>query len=263
MLVFDEAEVSEVEDKNTTVDGVRAIEIRYRSIFRTDTRGTAFFQSRMRLNGPNMGVLLPERFLPVLERSDRCAQIFLLSLLQIIKAAEKFTERELDFDWISAVMPLRIFFSKNCVEIITDFMKKINASPDRICFEIPAQVVDERSGQKTMQELRKAGFHTMLSGIGAERFPMYKLAELEPEYVVINQNSTRMLGTNELTDTCVKSLISFINSIGAEAIAAGIASADTIDKLYDFDCPYYTADEHLGDNSGSFILERYVRRKGK
>ena len=248
---------------NTTVDGVRAIEIRYRSIFRTDTRETAFFQSRMRLNAPNMGVLLPERFLPVLERSDRCVPIFLLSLLQIIKAADKFAERDLYFDWISLVMPLKILFTKGCVDIITDFMKKINADPDMICFEIPARIVDEKSGQEQMHSLRKAGFHTMLAGVSVDRFPMHRISELEPEYVVMDRQITRMLGKNERSDTCVKSLISFINSIDAEPIATGVASSDAADMLYDFDCPFYTTDENSGDRSGSFMLERNIRRKSK
>ena len=56
---------------STTVDGVRAIEIRYRPIFQTGIGSTAFYQSRLRLNAPEMGVLTPERFMPVLEHSDR------------------------------------------------------------------------------------------------------------------------------------------------------------------------------------------------
>ncbi|MGN1119635.1 MAG: EAL domain-containing protein [Oscillospiraceae bacterium] len=246
---------------STTVDGVRAIEIRYRQILRTDTRETAFYQSRIRLNGPDMGVLLLERFLPVLERSEKCVPVFLLSLLQLIKAAEKFTERELYFDWISIVMPLRILFTKDCVNIITDFMKKINASPEQICFEIPAGILDERRGSEQLAQLRRAGFHTMLAGVNAERFPMQKLSELQPEYVLMDRSIMKMLGENERAENCVKSLISFVNSIGAEPIATGVMTNDEADMLYDLECSYFTADENSGENSGRFVLERYVRKK--
>ena len=87
-------------DINTTVDGVRAIEMRYRAIWSSAEKLPAFYQSSIRLNSPDMGVLLPERFMPVIEADDRCISIFRLALLQTVKAAEKFNDRGLDFDWV-------------------------------------------------------------------------------------------------------------------------------------------------------------------
>lgn len=247
---------------STTVDGVRAIEIRYRPIFQTGIGSTAFYQSRLRLNAPEMGVLTPERFMPVLEHSDRCVPVFLLALLQVIKAGEKFIERELDFDWISVVMPLKILLKRDCVSILMDFMKKIDASPDKLCFEIPSLIIDENGGEEPMHGLRKAGFHTMLAGVDAQRFPMNKIAQLEPEYVIMNRNVTRMIGTGERAETCISSMISFIDSLGASTVASGVASTELSDRLYDLGCSYFTADEGFKGKEGSFKLERYIRAKG-
>lgn len=257
--------MAENQDNPTTVDGVRAIEMRYRAIFSTDTKEPAFYQSSIRLNSPNMGVLLPERFMPVLESDDRCVSVFKLALLQTIKAADKFDGRELDFDWISVFMPLRLLRRKGCANILKEFTEMLDAFPNRICFEIPPQALDDDGGyfSESLRKLRRAGYHTMISGVGGESFPMFKLAELEPEYVMLNEDITRMLGTNQRSDTCVKSVISFINDLGAEPIAAGVASSETADSLYDMECSFYTGDEHSGDNSGSFIAERFIRRRNQ
>ena len=67
-------------DINTTVDGVRAIEMRYRAIWSSAEKLPAFYQSSIRLNSPDMGVLLPEQFMPVIEADDRCISIFRLAL---------------------------------------------------------------------------------------------------------------------------------------------------------------------------------------
>ena len=256
----------EIQDNPTTVDGVRAVEMRYRAIRETDTKDQAFYQSSIRLNSPDMGVLLPERFMPVLESSDKCVSLFKLALLQTLKAADKFAERELDFNWISIFMPLRLLRKNNCVDILTEFTEKLEASSDKICLEIPPLLVDEEDGscRESMQKLRRAGFHTMIAGVGGESFPLLKLAEFEPEYVMMNEEITQMLGTGERADTCVQSVISFINNLDAEPIATGVSSSETADKLYDFECSYYTgAYAYTGDYAGNFLLERFIRRRNQ
>lgn len=257
--------MTENRDNPTTVDGIRAIEMRYRSIWSSSSKETVFYQSTMRLNSPNMGVLLPERFMPVLESDDRCISVLKLALLQTLKAADKFSDRELDFEWISVFMPLRLLCKKECVNILKDFTGMLGASPDKICFEIPALLIDtdNENCRESMQRLRRAGFHTMLTDVGGEGFPLIKLADLEPEYVMMNEDITRMMGTNERSDTCVKSVISFINSLDAEPVAVGIRSAETADRLYDYECPYYTGDEKSGDCGGKYLAERFIRRRNQ
>ena len=257
--------MSEIKEAETTVDGVRAIEIRYRPIYETDTKEPAFFQTRVRLNSPDSGVILPERFMPVIESSDRCVSLFKLALLQTVKAAERFTERELDFKWISLFMPVRLLHKKDCAGILTEFTKQIGASPDRICLEIPPLVIGEDDGycDESMRKLRKAGFHTMLCGIGADNFPLFRLSELEPEYVMLEENVLSMAGRSEKADSCLHSLISTLGELGAEPVASGVPSFEIADLLYDMRCSYYTAEENSGERGSSFMLERFVRRRNQ
>lgn len=248
------------QEYNTTVDGVRAIELGYRPILKTDTGNTVDFQSRIRLNAPEMGVILQERFMPVLENSDRCVPLLLLALTQLIKAEEKFENRDIYFDWISIPIPLRMLFKSDCADKLTDLTKQLNASPDRVCLEIPSRIIEENGGEKSLSALRKAGFHTMLSKVDAERFPLYKLAELEPEYVIMDKRVTAGILSGERAETCIKSVISFISEIGGKTVASGVTSPEAVDKLYDLGCSFYIADESMG-RVGNFSLERYVRKQ--
>ena len=83
--------------ESITIDGVRAIELMYRAIRRTDDDGQAFYRTNMRLNSPNMGTMMPDRYLSVLDSTDRCISVFNLALVQLIQASEKFSERGIDF----------------------------------------------------------------------------------------------------------------------------------------------------------------------
>ena len=193
-------------DINTTVDGVRAIEMRYRAIWSSAEKLPAFYQSSIRLNSPDMGVLLPERFMPVIEADDRCISIFRLALLQTVKAAEKFNDRGLDFDWVSVFIPQMLLGKSNCVKTVRDFTAKIEAIPQGICFELPESVLANSGSCESIKQLRKAGYHIMLTGVDSERFPLFRLAELEPEYVMLNESITRRLGKDYDTDSCIPRL---------------------------------------------------------
>ena len=260
---MDEKEV--LQDNSVTVSGLRAIEMRYRPIYDSFTKGAAFYQSSMRLNAPDMGVLLPERFMPVVESDDRCIPLFKLALLQTIKAADKFNGRELDFDWISVNIPLRLLRKSDCTNILTEFTGMAGAKNNKICLEIPSSVFDdEDSCSKSIRKLKDAGFHTMITGVDAVSFPLMRIADFEPEYVMLDEAITASIGKDKRSDTCICSLITLIRDLDAEPIATGVASAETAEKFYEFECSYYTgAGSATGDFSGNFLQERFIRRKNQ
>lgn len=260
---MDEKEV--LQDNSATVSGLRAIEMRYRPIYDSFTKGAAFYQSSMRLNAPDMGVLLPERFTPVIEADDRCIPLFKLALLQTIKAADKFNGRELDFDWISVNIPLRLLRKSDCTNILTEFTGMVGAKNNKICLEIPSSVFDdEDSCSKSIRKLKDAGFHTMITGVDAVSFPLMRIADFEPEYVMLDEAITASIGKDKRSDTCICSLITLIRDLDAEPIATGVASAETAEKFYEFECSYYTgAGSATGDFSGNFLQERFIRRKNQ
>lgn len=251
------------ENAAATVDGVRAIELRYRSVWSASEKLPIFYQSSIRLNSPDMGVLLPERFMPVLESDDKCVSVFKLALLQSLKTADKLVEREIDFDWISVFVPIRLLNKKDCVRTIREFVGKMGGIPRKICFELPAGIMEESGGVcfDSLKQLRKAGYHTMLTGVDGENVPLFKLSEIEAEYVMLNDNFVRRLGKNDRSDDCIRSLISVIGDMGSEPIATGISTSEAADSLYELGCSYFTADENSADFSGKFMSDRFIRKK--
>lgn len=251
------------QENAATVDGVRAIELRYRAVWSASEKLPVFYQSSIRLNSPDMGVLLPERFMPVLESDDRCVSVFKLALLQSLKTAEKLTEREVEYDWISLFVPLRLLNKRDCVRIIREFVGQMGAIPGRICFELPSQILEESSSicLDSIKQLRKAGYHTLLTGVDGEKLPIFKLSEIQAEYVMLSENFTRRLGHDDRSDDCIRSMISVIGDMGSEPVASGISSSEAADSLYELGCGYFTADENSSDFSGKFISDRFIRKR--
>ena len=104
----------------------------------------------------------------------------------------------------------------------------------------------------------------MITGVDAVSFPLMRIADFEPEYVMLDEAITASIGKDKRSDTCICSLITLIRDLDAEPIATGVASAETAEKFYEFECSYYTgAGSATGDFSGNFLQERFIRRKNQ
>jgi EAL domain-containing protein (putative c-di-GMP-specific phosphodiesterase class I) len=245
-------------DTPVTVDGVRAIEIRYRAIRETDGNETAFYQSQIWLNAPTMGVLLPERYRSILDADIRCIEVFRLAFIQLLQAVKKFTERGVNFRWISIYMPLKMLMKNDCIQIISQLTEKYDVPCKKICFEIPPDITQEKGTfcSDMIKNIRECGFHVMLTGFGGIAFPVMKLGSYIPDYVMLDGGVTSMIGRSEREDLCVQSLISFVNECDAEPVAADVTEKNIPKVLSGFECLYYT-----GTLSGNFMAERFIRRR--
>lgn len=243
-----------------TVNGVRAIELYYRAIKEISGNSTEFYQTEMRLNAPLLGVLMPDRYLPVTDISEQSIKLFKLAFVQLVQAITKFTERGVSFKWVSLYMPVAALKNADSIRIISEICRKFNVSTDKVCFELPVTLLNESDAcaSENINELRKLGFSFLLSEFGEGISFMMKLAEYRLDYILLDSSITRCLGKNERSDGCAKSIIGFINDLNAEPIATDVTKNFQIDKLAEFDCLYYT-----GGVSENYMLEKYVRRKSE
>ena len=224
--------------ENSTVDGVRAVELFYRPIKNTDSGRVTFLQSQTRLNSPVMGTLMPADYLPVAQLSDRCVSIFKLAFVQLLQALGKFHEREVDVDWASVFMPAR-------------FLRQTEA---------PRVVLDEAdsTAADNVALMRRQGFHFLLTGFGTEGFKMLKTAEFKVDNIMLDGSVAQVLGKSDRYDTCVNSLLNFVFDLNAEVIADGITDDKQVKQLSGMQCLYYS-----GENAGKYIAERYVRNRNE
>ena len=245
---------------NSTVDGVRAVELFYRPIKNTDSGRVTFLQSQTRLNSPAMGTLMPADYLPVAQLSDRCVSIFKLAFVQLLQALGKFHEREVDVDWASVFMPARFLRQTEAPRVVADYCDKFGVKYDRVCFELSSDVLDEAdsTAADNVALMRRQGIHFLLTGFGTEGFKMLKTAEFKVDNIMLDGSVAQVLGKSDRYDTCVNSLLNFVFDLNAEVIADGITDDKQVKQLSGMQCLYYS-----GENAGKYIAERYVRNRNE
>ncbi len=247
-------------DIQTTVGGMRAVELYFRTIRNIAAGNTAFYQSQTRLNSPGLGVLMPENFRDVSEITQQCLNLFELELYQAMQAVSTFSERELSFNWISVYMPAKFLRDVEAENKIVDTSEKQGINSSQLCFALSEKLFEETDTvvADNIKKLRNRGFHFMLMDFGSISSPIMKLSEYEVDYVMLSPELTQYIGKGERSDSAVKSLIDFVSGLGAEPIADGISNVGQAEILYELDCQYCA-----GELAGKYMAERYIRRKGK
>ena len=242
----------------STVGGLRAVELYYRVIRDISSGQIAAFQSQTRLNSPKLGVLTPDKFRDVCEITNQAVRLFVLELVQALEAYRTFTEREISFNWLSVYMPVRFMKEPGAEKSLLDYFMHYEVPTSRICFELSQKLLEENDARtaEVLQHLRNRGFHFMLSDFGGDTCPMMRLSGFPVDYVMLSPEVANFLGNGERSDNAVKSIIGFVNDIGAEPIADGVFNSRQAEALYTFECSYCA-----GSLAGKYNAERYVRKK--
>ena len=146
----------------TTVGGLRAVELYFRPIRNISTGGITFFQSLTRLNTPGLGTLQPESFREVSEVTTQCTDLFRLELLQGIEVVKKFEEREVHFEWLTVYMPVRFLLEIRADRTLLEYCDKYEIPTGKLCLALrpaPHGAGQHRSGAP--------------AGIARQRLPLY------------------------------------------------------------------------------------------
>jgi EAL domain-containing protein (putative c-di-GMP-specific phosphodiesterase class I) len=240
------------------VDGVRAVELHYRAIREISGGNTSFYQSQTWLNSPGLGVMLPDAYREVAEMSVQCINLFALEFVQALEACNTFTERELNYGWLSVYMPIWFLKETKAEKKALEYCAKYNVPTNRVCFELSEKLLAETDGSAAdaIRNMRNRGFHFMLTDFGGSACPMMRLADFNVDYVMLSPEVANYIGRDERSDSAVKSIIGFVSDMGCETVADGVVNARQAERLYEFECLYCA-----GPLAGKYITERYVRRR--
>ena len=242
------------------VDGLRAIELNYRVIREIASGSPAFYQSQARLNGPHLGVMMPEAYREVAEMSAQCLNLFALELVQALEAVNKFSERELIFGWLSVYMPVWFLKEKRAEKKVLEQCEKFKVPTNKLCFELSEKLLSEDDGTAAaaIVNMRNRGFHFMLTDFGGNACPMMRLSDFPVDYVMLSPEVANYIGRDERSDSAVKSIIGFVDDMGCEPIADGVFNSRQAEKLHELECSYCA-----GSLAGKYMTERYVRQKNE
>ena len=98
----------------------------------------------------------------------------------------------------------------------------------------------------------------MMTDFGGDGCPVMRLTDFPVDYVMLSPEAIQHMGRGERFDNAVRSLINFVDEMGATPIADGVQDIHQTESLTEYGCAYCA-----GALSGKYMAERYIRKKAE
>lgn len=217
---------------------LRAMELRFTPVFDTHLNMALDYATIVRINDPKLGVMLPEYYGPVAEKSNRICEINRWAVEEACAVLQRAEERGASIN--SFIMPLSVrYLAKPYFQTqIRKIIDKLDIGPDKFNFTISENIYESESEQvlKNMREMRDYGFLFSIDDFGVEYTSLSNLAQYQVDYIGINRALIEPLRPDVYEDEdpqrpVVQGLIDFAKKIGSHVRVDGVDNQPLADLL--------------------------------
>lgn len=242
--------------KKTRRSGLRSLELWYRPVFDTHLNMAIDFEASMRINDKTMGVLLPETFIPIAEKSSQICDLDYWAIEEACEAIKRCEAREVDIN--SVILPLSVkhLAKKNIVSKIMKIVEAKDTLPDKFCFRINQSILEADKAQiiENIQALRQEEFLIEIDDFGTEYTSLSHLSHYEVDYIGIHESLLDDIEESERAQNIVQGIIDFTKKIETQVTVDGITTPERAALLKKMG-----ADRMKGSLYGKPVKEKQIK----
>ncbi|NRD76862.1 EAL domain-containing protein [Bacillus sp. BRMEA1] len=191
------------------------------------------YESLIRWNHPEMGMIPPNDFIPIAEETGLIAK---LGEWVLEEACQKVQElgRQLP---IAINISVKQFADVNFVKNTKEIIEKTHCHPSLLEFEITESIMqDVFSSIKIVKELKEMGIKISMDDFGTGYSNLSILNEMDLDILKIDRSFVKKMTDNEKSLSLVKTIITMGHSLGFEIVAEGIETLEQLELLKQFEC---------------------------
>lgn len=245
------------EEKNVTtrIPRMRTLEMMYKPIFDVHLNMAIDFYSRVQINDRSMGIMYPQLFVPVAEKSNQIVELGKWALEEACDAILRAEAREADINSIVLWTSLKHLNKKNFVKTAETIVNKKGVNADKICFRITDHILqaDRDIISQNIYDLRNLGFRVAIDDFGVEYSSLTNLGQYEVDYIGIDESLLRNIETNERQQNMLQGIIDFAKKIETHVMIAGVDTEEKAELLKKMG-----ADRMSGPLYGDYIKEKEI-----
>lgn len=207
----------------------RAMELMFEPVFDTHLNMTLDYEATVRILDPKMGVMLPEYYVPVAEKSNRICEINRWAVEEGCEVLNRAEARDASINSLIMNISVRYLSKPYFATQVKKILEKHGVEPDKFCFNITENIYEAVSAQvlRNIRELRDFGFFFSIDDVGVEYTSMSNLSQYEVDYIGINRKLVEPIQPELYEDEdkpriVVQGLIDFAKKLGAKTIVGGV-----------------------------------------
>ena len=197
------------------------------------------FESLIRWNHPNSGLLTPESFLPyILDNSEIICHLGRWIVSSVFSQYEKWLSNSYDF-LLSINISSNEFESRNFVSMLKRLLEEHPyVRPERIVFEIVENIAmkDINLDESALEEVKKLGFRIALDNFGTGFSTLASIKKFRVDSIKIDKSFVMRMLKDEGDHSIVDASIQLAKAFGYIVIAEGVESREHLPALLKLGC---------------------------
>ena len=221
-----------------------------------EKRRTAF-RAQARILDRELGLLLPDTYTPVTDRTIQSKRLFDWTVEETLLAAQRLVSRAIEFDFISVYAPQKLLEDDKAVSVFIEIIKNSGIEASGIAIEVYPDLLLEKDSKVfgNVSRLREHGIKCILLGYASENFPLSRAAFMPADIFCLDNFATECLEGDDNEKEYALGAISIAKNIGKKLMSD---TMDTKERYRSLGAYFdYCAGAHLGN----YIKHRYVKVK--
>ncbi|TQK74334.1 diguanylate cyclase/phosphodiesterase with PAS/PAC sensor(s) [Brevibacillus sp. AG162] len=187
---------------------------------------------------PELGIIPPNRFIPIAEETGMILALGEWILKQACKQNKIWHDEGYTLK-VSVNLSARQIYQKDLVEMIKDILRETNLSPDWLELEITESIfVKMEEATAVLQQIRDIGIQISIDDFGTGYSSFSYIKSLPVDTIKIDASFIRDIHHNQESQAIVKAIVTIAQSLNMNVIAEGIELDDQVAALKENGCDH-------------------------
>lgn len=212
-------------------------ELYFQPIYATNTLTIKSIEALLRWHHPELGLISPNEFIPLAEKSQHIAELGRWILDAACKQARRWQNEGFYTPIAINVSSGELMFA-DFTTAVAEALQRYQLPCDCLEFEITESAImsDQQVCTDTLQKLRDCGHIISIDDFGTGHSSLARLAQLPVSRLKIDRTFIDGLDNNSQSQAIVKSIIVMAHELGLEVVSEGIEQASQLEFLADNEC---------------------------
>ena len=217
----------------------RELEVWLQPIVDTVTGRRLGAEALARWRHPTLGLISPDVFVPMAERSGLISALGTLILDKALEALVRL-RHGLIVDhsfYVSVNVAAPQLRESNFKEIVASALTAHGVSTQQVRLEITESSLVDRSLRGSMQDLRRSGLQLAIDDFGTGYSSLASLQDLPVDVLKVDRSFVQRIDTDRQAAALVAAVVTMANTLGLETVAEGVETEGQRAALALLGCP--------------------------
>lgn len=209
----------------------------YQAQYDVEGQRVAGYESLLRWNSPQYGMVPPSRFVPIAEKCGFIVELGRFVIEQTFAFAKKLEGRECCVSFNASAVEL---MQSGYTDYVCDCCERFHLKPGSVALEITESCLIESFPEavQSLRRLKKQGIRVYLDDFGTGYSALNYLKNLPLDSVKVDKSFVDEIVSNSVEKDIVRAITTLSRRLGLKVIAEGVETKQQMDCLFDCGCRY-------------------------